>query len=261
MCWAMTSRPWAGSLSTQTRLASTDSGSAPIDMDRGDTERSVGIRHLIDERTAEAVTAAVQLGRPTDRGDHLRFIHTRDSALDAAAIEVRGLRKIYRGGVEALKGIDFEVLPGEVFGLLGPNGAGKSTTVGMLTTTIVPTAGTAQVAGYDVVTQPLRARSVSSVVLQQAVVDTGLTGRANLDLHARLWGVPRGVARTRIADLVDAPHRAHRPAGRKLQRWSASPLGDRGLANNTTAFKPFFIQTNDSDTTNRTDVFATTVTP
>jgi ABC-2 type transport system ATP-binding protein len=150
------------------------------------------------------VTAAERLGRQSIEGDPLKLIHTRDSALDAAAIEVRGLRKIYRGGVEALKGIDFEVLPGEVFGLLGPNGAGKSTVVGMLTTTIVPTAGTARVAGYDVVTQPLQARSVSSVVFQEAVVDSGLTGRANLDLHARLWGVRGAVARTRIADLVDA---------------------------------------------------------
>ena len=56
------------------------------------------------------------------------------------AIEAHGLRKTYPGGVEAVKGIDFEVARGEVFGLLGPNGAGKSTTVGMLTTTIVPTA-------------------------------------------------------------------------------------------------------------------------
>ena len=66
------------------------------------------------------------------------------------AIEAQGLRKTYPGGVEAVKGIDFEVGEGEVFGLLGPNGAGKSTTVGMLTTTIVPTAGTARLAGYDV---------------------------------------------------------------------------------------------------------------
>jgi ABC-2 type transport system ATP-binding protein len=134
----------------------------------------------------------------------LRLIHTRDSALDAPAIEVSGLRKIYRGGVEAVRGIDFEVAPGEVFGLLGPNGAGKSTTVGMLTTTIVPTAGTARVAGYDVVTQPRHARSVSSVVFQEAVVDSGLTGRANLDLHARLWGVPEAAATTRIGELVEA---------------------------------------------------------
>ena len=134
----------------------------------------------------------------------MRLIHTRDSALDAPAIEVSGLRKIYRGGVEAVRGIDFEVAPGEVFGLLGPNGAGKSTTVGMLTTTIVPTAGTARLAGFDVVTQPRHARSVSSVVFQEAVVDSGLTGRANLDLHARLWGVPEAVARTRTGDLVEA---------------------------------------------------------
>jgi ABC-2 type transport system ATP-binding protein len=58
-----------------------------------------------------------------------------------AAVEVPGLRKIYSGGVEAVRGIDFQVAPGEVLGLLGPNGAGKSTTIGMLTTTIKPTSG------------------------------------------------------------------------------------------------------------------------
>ena len=63
------------------------------------------------------------------------------------AIEVRQLRKTYGGGVEAVAGIDFDVEPGEVFGLLGPNGAGKSTTIGMLTTTVAPTAGQARVAG------------------------------------------------------------------------------------------------------------------
>ncbi len=92
------------------------------------------------------------------------------------AIEAQGLRKTYPGGVEAVKGIDFEVAPGEVFGLLGPNGAGKSTTIGMLTTTIVPTGGIARLAGYDVAEQPLLARSVSSVVFQEAVVDRGSPG-------------------------------------------------------------------------------------
>src|SRR5258707_9149551 len=109
---------------------------------------------------------------------------------DVPAVEVVQLRKTYPGGIEAVKGIDFEVTPGEVFGLLGPNGAGKSTTIGMLTTTVAPTSGTARLAGYDVVKQPLQARSVSSVVFQEPVVDGGLTGRANLELHARLWGVP-----------------------------------------------------------------------
>jgi ABC-2 type transport system ATP-binding protein len=119
------------------------------------------------------------------------------------AIEAHGLRKTYPGGVEAVKGIDFEVPEGEVFGLLGPNGAGKSTTVGMLTTTIVPTAGTARLVGHDVAKSPLLARSVSSVVFQEAVVDRGLTGRSNLELHTRLWGVAPERAKRRTAELIE----------------------------------------------------------
>src|SRR5919108_654635 len=87
-------------------------------------------------------------------------------------IEVDGLRKVYPGGVEAVKGISFEVAAGEVFGLLGPNGAGKSTTIGMLTTTVRPTGGTAVLAGYDVVRQPLAARRR----IAQIVVALGLAG-------------------------------------------------------------------------------------
>jgi ABC-2 type transport system ATP-binding protein len=119
-------------------------------------------------------------------------------------IEVRQLRKVYPGGVEAVKGIDFDVGAGEVFGLLGPNGAGKSTTVGMLTTTIRPTGGTARLAGFDVAAEPLAARSVSSVVFQEAVVDRALSGRENLELHARLWRVEPRRARERIAELATA---------------------------------------------------------
>jgi ABC-2 type transport system ATP-binding protein len=119
-------------------------------------------------------------------------------------IDVRALRKTYPGGVEAVRDIDFAVAAGEVFGLLGPNGAGKSTTVGMLTTTIAPTAGSATLAGYDVVKQALDARRVSSVVFQEAVVDRALTGRAHLELHGRLWGVASAKLAVAIADLVDA---------------------------------------------------------
>jgi ABC-2 type transport system ATP-binding protein len=134
----------------------------------------------------------------------LRSIDGLGEHVGAPAVEVSQLRKTYPGGVEAVKGINFEVAPGEVFGLLGPNGAGKSTTIGMLTTTVRPTSGSARLAGYDVAKQPLLARSVSSVVFQDAVVDGALSGRANLDLHARLWGVPGTHANRRIAELVEA---------------------------------------------------------
>jgi len=120
------------------------------------------------------------------------------------AIEVTRLRKTYPGGVEAVRGVDFQVASGEVFGLVGPNGAGKSTTIGMLTTTIAPTAGSARLAGFDVASEPLAARRASSVVFQDPVVDRALTGRRNLDIHARLWGVDQGAARSRIAELAEA---------------------------------------------------------
>jgi ABC-2 type transport system ATP-binding protein len=74
----------------------------------------------------------------------------------------------------------------------------------MLTTTVQPTSGTARLAGFDVATQPLLARSVSSVVFQDAVVDGALSGRANLELHARLWAVPAERASRRIEELVEA---------------------------------------------------------
>ena len=122
---------------------------------------------------------------------------------DGPAIEVSQLTKTYAGGVEAVRHIDFQVGAGEVFGLLGPNGAGKSTTIGMLTTTIAPTGGKARLAGFDVATEPLAARAVSSVVFQDPVVDRALTGRRNLDIHARLWRVDSATAAGRIAELVD----------------------------------------------------------
>src|SRR3954449_6853311 len=131
-------------------------------------------------------------------------------------IEVERLTKTYPGGVHAVQQIDFQVEPGKVFGLLGPNGAGKSTTIGMLTTTIEPTAGEARLAGFDVATQPLEARGVSSVVFQDAVVDRALTGRRNLDLHARLWRVPPAEASTgieRLARQVGIEELLDRPVG------------------------------------------------
>jgi ABC-2 type transport system ATP-binding protein len=122
---------------------------------------------------------------------------------DGPAVEVGQLTKTYPGGMEAVRGIDFSVAPGEVFGLLGPNGAGKSTTIGMLTSTVLPTSGWARLGGFDVARQPLAARRISSVLFQDPVVDRPLTGRRNIDLHARLWGVGAAPARERTEEIVE----------------------------------------------------------
>jgi ABC-2 type transport system ATP-binding protein len=124
-------------------------------------------------------------------------------------IDVQNLTKTYQtktaaGAVHAVRAISFAVAPGEVFGLLGPNGAGKSTTIGMLTTTIEPTAGRASLAGYDVATEPIAARQASAVVFQDPAVDLGLSGRRNLAVHAQLWGLDPVTADLRIADVADA---------------------------------------------------------
>jgi ABC-2 type transport system ATP-binding protein len=121
-----------------------------------------------------------------------------------AAIEVVDLTKTYAGGVEAVRSVSFNVPRGEVFGVLGPNGAGKSTTVGMLTTTVAPTSGQARLGGFDVAADPIDTRKVSAVVFQESVVDRPLTGRANLVVHARLWGLSNDDAQRRIGDVVDA---------------------------------------------------------
>jgi ABC-2 type transport system ATP-binding protein len=120
-------------------------------------------------------------------------------------ISVNHLHKRYRGSdVDAVAGISFDVAEGEVFGLLGPNGAGKSTTIGMLTTTIIPTGGRATVAGSDVSTDPIGARNASAVVFQDPSLDRGLTGRRNLAIHARLWGLDPRAAAERIDSLVES---------------------------------------------------------
>jgi ABC-2 type transport system ATP-binding protein len=129
------------------------------------------------------------------------------AALDRAedpVIAVRDLVKRYpKAKTNAVDGISFEVRAGEVFGLLGPNGAGKTTTVGVLTTRIRPTAGSAWVAGVDVARDPVRARSMLAVVPQRNNLDRSLTIRHNLLFHAAYHGVPRAEARRRAESLLE----------------------------------------------------------
>ena len=119
-----------------------------------------------------------------------------------AAVQVTDLEKRYPGRpTNAVDGISFTVERGEVFGLLGPNGAGKTTTVGVLTTRVLPTAGTASVAGVDVAADPVTARSRLSVVPQRSNLDRALTARQNLVFHAAYHGIGRA-ERNRRADAL-----------------------------------------------------------
>ncbi|KAB8185041.1 ATP-binding cassette domain-containing protein [Microbispora catharanthi] len=118
------------------------------------------------------------------------------------AVEVRGLRKNY-GEVEAVKGVGFEVAPGEVFGFLGPNGAGKTTTISMLCTLVTPTGGTAHVAGYDVVKQRDEVRRNIGLVFQDPTLDGYLTAEQNLRFHAELYGVPKEVLGDRMRQVLE----------------------------------------------------------
>ena len=117
-------------------------------------------------------------------------------------IQIRGLRKVY-GNVVALDGLDLDVAEGEMFGLLGPNGAGKTTTIGVLTTRVKATAGTAHVAGCDVAAESVAARARIGVVPQRPNPDRGLTVRENLVFHATYFGIPRAEASRRADTLLE----------------------------------------------------------
>jgi ABC-2 type transport system ATP-binding protein len=118
-------------------------------------------------------------------------------------IEVEGLVREFKGGVRAVDGIDLTVEPGEVYGFLGPNGAGKSTTVLMLTTLLPPTAGTARVAGHDIVRAGPRVRREIGAALQEAALDPLLTGREHMRLQTALQGVPKPERRSRGDALLE----------------------------------------------------------
>src|SRR3954454_16177502 len=120
-----------------------------------------------------------------------------------ASIEVEGLVKQFKKGPRAVDGIDLHVEPGEIYGFLGPNGAGKSTTVLMLTTLLPPTAGTARVGGFDVVTQGPEVRGVIGAALQEAALDPLLTGREHMRLQTALHGIAKAERRRRADELLE----------------------------------------------------------
>ncbi|MFN8585140.1 MAG: ATP-binding cassette domain-containing protein [Dehalococcoidia bacterium] len=120
-------------------------------------------------------------------------------------ITAKGLVKVYRSRkseVRALDGLDLTVEEGTVLGLLGPNGAGKTTTVRILATLMRPDAGSATIAGYDLLHEAQRIRSIIGLSGQYAAVDENLTGRENLVMFGRLYGLPSEVARRRADDLL-----------------------------------------------------------
>ncbi|CNG74116.1 antibiotic resistance efflux protein [Mycobacterium tuberculosis] len=132
-------------------------------------------------------------------------------------IEARGLARTFttgHGPVEAVRGVDLRVAPGEIVGFLGPNGAGKTTTLRMLTTLLAPTAGTATVAGRDLRRDPAGVRRRIGYVAQGGGTDPAVPAGEELDLQARLYGVPGRAAR--IAELcarLDLAGAGARPAG------------------------------------------------
>jgi ABC-2 type transport system ATP-binding protein len=117
-------------------------------------------------------------------------------------IEVEGLVREFKKGPRAVDGIDLIVNPGEIYGFLGPNGAGKSTTVHMLTTLLPPTAGTARVAGHDIVKEGPAVRDAIGVALQEAALDPFLTAREHMRLQAGMHGIAKDEARRRGDDLI-----------------------------------------------------------
>ena len=117
------------------------------------------------------------------------------------AISANELTKVY-GKLTAVDHISFEVEEGESFGLLGLNGAGKTTTLMMLSTLLRPTSGSAKVFGYDIVRQSDEVRRFIGVVFEERAVDTQLTGRQNLDLHARMYYLGDEERRKKVTEVL-----------------------------------------------------------
>ncbi|MDD1723601.1 MAG: ATP-binding cassette domain-containing protein [Methanospirillum sp.] len=116
-------------------------------------------------------------------------------------IETINLTKKF-GSTTAVDNISLSIHKGEVFGLLGPNGAGKTTLLSMLCTILRPTSGSARISGYDITREPARVRGSIGIVFQDPSVDTDMTARENLQMHADLYGVPVPEQKERIRSVL-----------------------------------------------------------
>ncbi len=119
------------------------------------------------------------------------------------AIEAKKLTKVYNDTILAVDHICMEVEDGQIFGFLGPNGAGKTTTIKMLSTLLKPTDGYANVCGYNVVKESDKVRRCIGIVFQDPALDEQLTGRENLEFHARIYGLSKEDRNRRISEVLD----------------------------------------------------------
>src|SRR4051794_10020154 len=133
-----------------------------------------------------------------------------------AVIRTAALSKTYDTGVQAVDDLHLAVHAGEIFGLLGPNGAGKSTTIGMLTTRVIPTGGTAVVGGVDVIHHPALAKQVIGVVPQTNTLDRAMSVLDNLVYHGRYFGMNTRDAKLAGAKMLETV---------RLSQWAKAPVG------------------------------------
>lgn len=134
------------------------------------------------------------------------------SSSETGIVSLRGLRKVYEGKppVTALAGIDLDVREGEIYGLLGPNGAGKTTSISICTTRVLPTSGTAHIAGVDVVRNPSEARRYMGVVPQYNTLERACTVAENIHFHCLYFGFSKADAKARTAELLSQFHLSER---------------------------------------------------
>ena len=176
---------------------------------RAFAERPTGRQILRSSPAGRSTTSAQKTTqKPTTRHDP---VDPQGLACDLDnVIQTVGLSKTFSGGIRAVEALDLMVAAGEIFGLLGPNGAGKTTTVGMLSTRVVPSAGSACVGGVDVVAEPALAKQAMGVVAQSNTLDRSLTVWENLYYHCRYFGLDKGAARARADELLEQFHLADR---------------------------------------------------